>query len=477
MGHRTASGVAFRGPRRLFVLILCTLIFAGLAGQRSAPRVAAQAAPVGPAVTQPCTAAGTVLTCNVTTDLTVAQGGTLVLTLGIPTGATFISSTPIGTCPQTINNGATPPNVTYGPCTSALAPGQVITEVLQLPSATGACTNSGGGTFLCATVTATYNANGPVSPSSSTGTCAIPDSNDHRCENFMVSGLVPGNSITFTIDISNTGGGPADMLATNCGVAPNPPACTTVSPPTLGTCPLTSNTMDSNPGNKNFVVFTCGPGQSSPALDVVVSCLGSPCSVNPPSYTGPPIESVTIAGVTVPTPTDIVYGFSRQVPSGGVATAAAPYCVPTSSTTFQCSYLTSETVNPGGTLTETIVVPNASGVPTGTFAVAGASTLSCGGTPVAPVLSGTPIGSALTYSCPSSSGVAATQQPMFATVTVPPGTPLVTVATKYNANGPFTPGGATGACTVPDSTNWACSLYLQIRGHTWRHGDIYDQFL
>jgi hypothetical protein len=156
MGHQTALGQAFRRPRRLLVLIFCTLILAGLAGQRTAPNVMALGAHTVSKVTTPCTPAGTVLTCDFATDLTIAQGGTLVLTLGIPPGATFISSTPIAACPQVINNAATPPTVTYGPCTSAVATGLVLTEVIQLPSATGACLNSDGSTFLCATVTATY---------------------------------------------------------------------------------------------------------------------------------------------------------------------------------------------------------------------------------------------------------------------------------------------------------------------------------
>jgi hypothetical protein len=151
-----------------------------------------------------------VLTCDFATDLTIAQGGTFILTLGIPPGATFISSTPIAACPQVINNAATPPTVTYGPCTSPVATGVVLTEVIQLPSPTGACTNANGSTFLCATVTATYNANGPVSPSSATGTCQTPDAITWQCQDFLVSGLVPGNTVTFVVDFSNTGGFDAD---------------------------------------------------------------------------------------------------------------------------------------------------------------------------------------------------------------------------------------------------------------------------
>jgi hypothetical protein len=111
MGQRTALGKGLLGHLRLAVLIVNTLFSLTLAGQRSAPSAAALGAHTVSGVTQPCTAAATVLTCNFTTDLTVAQGGTLILTLGIPPGATFISSTPIATCPQVINNGATPPTV------------------------------------------------------------------------------------------------------------------------------------------------------------------------------------------------------------------------------------------------------------------------------------------------------------------------------------------------------------------------------
>jgi hypothetical protein len=199
MGHRTASRRAIYSRLRLLLLIFSTLAIAALAVGRPVPKATALGAHTVSKVTSPCTAAATIITCNITTDLAVAQGGTLVLTLGIPPGATFVSSTPIGTCPQVINNGATPPTVTYGPCTAQLPPGQVISEAIILPSATGACTNADGSTFLCATVTATYNANGPVSPSSATGSRATPDAITWLCQQFLVSGLVHDNSVTYVI--------------------------------------------------------------------------------------------------------------------------------------------------------------------------------------------------------------------------------------------------------------------------------------
>jgi hypothetical protein len=90
---------------------------------------------------------------------------------------------------------------------------------------------------------------------------------------------------------------------------------------TIGTCPLTSNTVTSS---TDTIVYTCAPGtaESSPAQDIVIIGPGTLFGL-----TGAPIETVVISGVTIPSPTDVIYGFSPEVPNGGVATAAAPFCV------------------------------------------------------------------------------------------------------------------------------------------------------